>query len=439
MPKNIFQTEEWAFFTMLKSLPRRLQWPLYFLTAISLSANFIATDLPWFVSYKGNYWFPAFSNIIFPARSETITDKQSGNLETIQFDIAAWKEMQTDYLITAPIPWSPNKPDKLNRDYCAPSTQQIVKDSNGKIRPAQFFEKHLLGTDQLGNDLLSGIIHGISASVKIGLFAALIAALIGIMLGAFAGYFGNDRLKISRSTLLFSIPGVAFGIFWAFQVRSFAITDAMAEGFFQFTATFVWSCLLVLLTTLLFITCGKILRTFHWFSKPLIFPIDNLIQRLTEIFIAIPKLLLIFTIAALFSEQSIYLVVMLIGITYWTGISRLTRAELFRIRDTGFVEAGRALGYPWYRVLFKHALPAVSGVLFIEFAFLIAGSILAESSLSYLGIGMPADSVTLGGLLRKGHAQPDAWWMVVFPGLCIFLLLVWLISLAEWTRKNQRI
>jgi peptide/nickel transport system permease protein len=131
--------------------------------------------------------------------------------------------------------------------------------------------------------------------------------------------------------------------------------------------------------------------------------------------------------------------VLLIGITHWPGIARLTRSELLRSRYLPFVEAARALGYPWYRVLFKHALPVIAGVLFIELAFLIAGSILAESSLSYLGVGMPSNAVTLGGLLRKGHAQPDAWWMVVFPGFCIFLLLIWLISLAEWARKNQRI
>jgi len=238
MLRKIFQINDWAFFNMLKRLPRSLRWPVYFLLFISFTANFIASDQPWFISYKGNYWFPAFSSILYPTRTETIIDAQSGNTETIQFDIATWREMQTDFLIPAPIPWSPNKPDKLNRDYCGPGTEQFVKDASGKIRPATFFEKHHLGTDQLGNDLLSGIIHGISASVKIGFFAALIAALIGITLGAFAGYFGNDRLKISRSTLLFGIPGLAFGIFWAFQVRSFAITDAMAEGFFQFTASF---------------------------------------------------------------------------------------------------------------------------------------------------------------------------------------------------------
>lgn len=439
MLKKIFQNEDWAFFKMRKRLPRRLRWPVYFLVAISFTAGIIATDQPWFVSYKGNYWFPAFSSILYPTRSETIADEQSGNQETIQFDIAVWKEMQTDFLIAAPIPWSPSKPDKLNRDYCGPGTEQFVKDSNGKIRPARFFEKHRLGTDQLGNDLLAGIIHGISASVKIGFFAAVIAALIGIILGAFAGYFGNDRLKISRSTLLFGIPGLVFGIFWAFQVRSFAITDAMAEGFFQFSAAFFWSCILVFITLFCFIGCSRFLRRIQWFEKTLIFPIDNFIQRFTEIFIAIPKLLLIFIFAALFRERSMYLVIMLIGLTHWTGIARLTRAEMFRTRDLPYIEAGRATGYPWYSIIFKHALPITMGVLFIEMAFLIAGSILAESSLSYLGIGMPVDAVTLGGLLRKGHVQPDAWWMIVFPGVCIFLLLVWLISLAEWARKNQRI
>lgn len=439
MLKKVLQARDWAFVIVLKQLPRRLRWPVYILLGISFSAGIIATDQPLFVRYKGNYWFPAFSSILYPTRSETILDEKSGNSETIQFDLAPWREMQTDFLIPAPIPYSPKKPDKLNRDYCGPGSAQFVKDSDGQISSATFFEKHHLGTDQLGNDLLAGIIHGVSASVKIGFFAAIIAGIIGISLGALAGYFGNDRLKITRSTALFGIPGLAFGIFWAFQVRSFAIGDAMAEGFLQFTASIFWSCMLVLATIVCFIAMSRLFRRFTWLSAAFIFPVDSLIQRFTEVFLAIPKLLLIFIFAALFRERSMYLVILLIGLTHWTGMARLTRAEMLRTRDLPFVEAGRALGYPWYRILFKHALPVTAGVLFIELAFLMAGSILAESSLSYLGIGMPIDAVTLGGLLRKGHAQPDAWWMIVFPGLCIFLLLAWLISLAEWARKNQRI
>ncbi len=439
MPNRLFQTDTGALVKALRIIPRKLRWPMYFLIALSLTAGIVASDQPWFVSYKGYYWFPAFSSLVSPTRTEVITDDQTGNKETIQFDIAAWKEMPTDFLVPAPIPWSPNKPDKLNRDYCAPFSAQFAKDIDGKIRPATFFERHHLGTDQLGNDLLTGIIHGIAASVKIGFIAGLFAFAIGVLLGSFSGYFGNDRLKISRSTLLFGIPGLFFGLFWAFLVRNYAISDAMREGFFSFVGAFVWSCALVVLTIVCFIAVSRLLRRFNWFSKTVIFPIDQLIQRITAVFMALPKLLLIFIIAALFSERSIYLVVLLIGITHWPGIARLTRSELLRSRDLPFVEAARALGYPWFRVLFKHALPVTAGVLFIELAFLIAGSILAESSLSYLGVGMPSNAVTLGGLLRKGHAQPDAWWMVVFPGFCIFLLLIWLISLAEWARKNQRI
>jgi ABC-type microcin C transport system permease subunit YejE len=180
MPNRLYKTDTWALVKALRVIPRKLRWPMYFLIALSLTAGIVASDQPWFVSYKGYYWFPAFSSLVSPTHTEVITDDQTGNKETIQFDIAAWKEMPTDFLVPAPIPWSPNKPDKLNRDYCAPFSAQFAKDIDGKIRPATFFERHHLGTDQLGNDLLTGIIHGIAASVKIGFFAGLFAFAIGV-------------------------------------------------------------------------------------------------------------------------------------------------------------------------------------------------------------------------------------------------------------------
>jgi peptide/nickel transport system permease protein len=150
-----------------------------------------------------------------------------------------------------------------------------------------------------------------------------------------------------------------------------------------------------------------------------------------------PRLLVILTIAAVFREKSIAMVITIIGITHWTSIARFTRAEMFKVRDMEYVEAARALGYPWYRVIIRHALPGITRPAMIEIIFLISGSILIESSLSFLGIGVPDNIVTWGSILNSGRLQVDAWWMVVFPGLFIFLTILSLNIIGDSIRKDR--
>jgi peptide/nickel transport system permease protein len=413
---------------------------LYFLTmmlGIGLFSNILATDQPLFASYKGNWWFPAFTAVWNKTRVESVVDEKTGTKEILQFDILPWKTMELDFVIWAPIPWSPDKPDPLNRDYTGPFSKQFTKKPNGEIVESPWHNRHHLGTNQLGNDVFSGLIHGASISIQIGLLSAFIAGLIGLLLGALSGYFGDDRLRLSRASLIFSIPGLFVGYFWAFQVRSYALTDALKVGFISIILQMIWSIVLMFLVVLCFFWLGKLFSRVKWLGKTLIVPFDNTIQRITEVFISMPRLLVILTIAAVFREKSIAMVITIIGITHWTSIARFTRAEMFKVRDMEYVEAARALGYPWYRVILRHALPGITRPAMIEIIFLISGSILIESSLSFLGIGVPDNIVTWGSILNSGRLQVDAWWMVVFPGLFIFLTILSLNIIGDSIRKDR--
>ena len=112
---------------------------------------------------------------------------------------------------------------------------------------------------------------------------------------------------------------------------------------------------------------------------------------------------------------------LIIGLISWTSIARFTRAEFFRTRSLNYIEASRALGFSERRIIFKHALPNSIAPVFVAIAFGVAVAIITESSLSFLGIGVPDDLVTWGALLRAGQERFTAWWMVVFPGTAIFL------------------
>lgn len=402
---------------------RSARFSLYILgliVLIALTADILATDQPLYVKYRGNTWWPAFSALTNPQRVETITDPVSGKKEQLQFDITEWKELETDYVVWAPVPYAPQKPDKLNRDYTSPFDEQKYKSANGRIinMPARF--RHLLGTDALGNDLLSQLIHGCNISMRIGILSVLVSIFYGVLFGAFAGYFGDDRLKTSRARWLTAVAGAIMGYFWGFVSRTYIITDAFEQGFWMAALEILISLCIVAVSILLFSQLGRLLHWIPRLRERISIPVDSIFQRFSEIFNSLPRLLIIVTIAAMFREKSIGMVIGIIGLSSWTSLYRYTRAEMLRTRDLNYIEAARGMGLPTGRIIFRHALPNAFAPVSIEVAFLVAASILAESSLSFLGIGVPDDVATWGSILSAGRQQLDAWWMVIFPGFAIF-------------------
>jgi len=171
----------------------------------------------------------------------------------------------------------------------------------------------------------------------------------------------------------------------------------------------------------IFALIGNLFRFIPFLNKKVYIPVDSIVSRLIEILNSLPILLLIITIAGLFTQKSLFLVMAIIGFTGWTGIARFTRAEFLRNRNMDYIAASRSLGFSEARIIFRHALPNSLGPVFVTIAFAIASAILAESALSFLGIGVPDDVVTWGSLLSQGREQHSAWWLVFFPGLAIFI------------------
>ncbi|HLG03672.1 MAG TPA: ABC transporter permease, partial [Bacteroidia bacterium] len=150
-------------------------------------------------------------------------------------------------------------------------------------------------------------------------------------------------------------------------------------------------------------------------------PVDSIISRGIEILNSIPTLILIISLAALVKEESIIYVMVIIGLTSWTGIARFTRAEFLKIRQMDYIQAAESMGFSEKRIIFRHALINGMAPSLVSIAFGIAAAILIESSLSFLGIGVPKDMVTWGKLLYQGRERFEAWWMIIYPGLAIFI------------------
>jgi peptide/nickel transport system permease protein len=344
--------------------------------------------------------------------------------------------LKSSFVIWAPIPWSANVPDAVNRNFKSPFEQQIDSNSAPPNSPLPYFFKHHLGTDALGNDVLAGLIHGLGNSMFIALCSTAIALFLGLLLGLTSGYWGNFALHIPIGTAIFGATGIILGFFWAFQLRAHALSEAAHEGIISFSASLLWSTMLFAITAGIFMILGKILSRIKLLNKPITLPYDGAIQRFTETFNALPKILLILTIAGAFDAKNIMLLVLILGGLQWTGIARLTRIETMKIRKMPFVETALLQGYSTRRILLIHVLPSVIGVVLVEATFIFAGSVLIESSLSFLGLGLPDSSYTLGTLLKNGRNHPTAWWMTVFPGLMIFILTWTANSLGKWLTSN---
>lgn len=290
----------------------------YFLISmviLALTADFLANDKPLAASYKGQ--------VIFPVARDYAVALGFATWET-EFTLADWKMLKYDWVIFPPVPYSPANTDK----------EAALTDAKPSVA-------HWLGTDDIGRDVLAGIIHGSRYALAIGVVAMGIALLIGLALGSAAGFFGGA--------------------------------------------------------------------------------IDVMISRLIELVITFPTFFLIITIVAMFRQGNIWLIMALIGFTNWTNVARLIRGEVLRLRNLDFINAATALGYSRRRVIFRHILPSAIAPVLVSAAFGIAGAILIESALSFLGFGVPSTVVTWGSILSRASQDPRAWWLAVFPGLMIFL------------------
>ncbi|MBM3253901.1 MAG: ABC transporter permease [Candidatus Omnitrophica bacterium] len=217
---------------------------------------------------------------------------------------------------------------------------------------------HLLGTDQLGRDLLSRLIYGARISLFVGIIAVGLATLIGILLGSLAGYYGGM--------------------------------------------------------------------------------VDSIIMRFTDIMLCFPTFFLILAVIAIL-EPSIINIMVIIGLTNWMGVARLIRAEILSLKEREFILAEKTIGASDFRIIIVHLIPNALGPVLVSATLGVAGAILLESGLSFLGIGVQPPTPSWGNILTEGKATLGyAWWLTVFPGLTILLSVLGYNMLGEGLRDRLK-
>lgn len=401
------KTRKWSIPTVLK---------VYILIAIL--APVLANKNPLIVKYNGQISFPAFSTDPY---FEVATPE--GKFENERKESIDWKNLKTDFIFFAPVAWSPGQSDLENGNYASPFSKQYYIDDSGARKELSFSKRHFLGTTRSGEDVLAGLIHGTRISVWIGFASMFIAGLIGLVIGGLAGYLGDHTLKISRLHLFYSLLMMIPAWYYSFTLQADSIRDAFSVSMVLGLLRLLVSASLFLLILVWPVFIPLKSKTKNFFNSKISVPVDFIVMRLIEIFLSLPKMVLILTIAAI-TKPSVSTLVLIIGITSWTDIARFTRAELLKLREVDFISAEKSIGLSIKAILFKHILPNITPVIITVLIFGVASAIMLETGLSFLGIGLPAGTATWGTLMFAAKENFMAWWLVLFPGLAIAMLLI---------------
>jgi peptide/nickel transport system permease protein len=282
-------------------------------------ADFIANDKPLLMRFGNQVYFPVVKDYAVWLG----ISRWEPRFQNISFkEFAASDFRPGDWAQFPPIRFSPNEVSLTS-----------------VLRPPS--AEHLLGTDDVGRDIASRIVHGSRVSLSVGFVAVSIYVCIGLIIGALAGYYGG-------------------------------IVDIIAS-------------------------------------------------RLIEMMLTVPTFFLIITVVA-FLPPSIINIMVVIGITSWPTVARLARGEFLKTKSLEYVVAAKALGATDFRTIVRHILPNTVAPVFVAATFGVASAILIESTLSFLGFGVPPSTASWGSILSNARQLlPSGWWLTVFPGLAIFI------------------
>ena len=223
--------------------------------------------------------------------------------------------------------------------YVAPGNPEEI--TQERLAPPSW--NHLMGTDNVGRDVLSRVMWGGRISLAVGFVAAVIAILVGVLVGGLAGYFGGR--------------------------------------------------------------------------------FDDLLMRFTDAFMVIPTFFLVLLIVSMFGT-AITNIMIVLGLTSWPQTARIARAEFLSLSKMEFVDAARVLGAGSARIMFRHILPNALPSILVALSMRVAGAILNEAALSFLGLG-DINVITWGQMLHGAiRYMTVGWWMAIFPGLFIFLTVL---------------
>lgn len=166
--------------------------------------------------------------------------------------------------------------------------------------------------------------------------------------------------------------------------------------------------------------------------------VDTVMMRVTEIFLSVPTLLVIIFLQAILGEPSVYSMILVIGITSWCSIAKVVRTEVRQIRKSEYVVAAKCMGGGFFYILRRHLGPNFISAIMFMVVMNIRAAIVTESTLSFMGMGLPLDVVSWGSLLSSANnaMMTKAWWVILIPGAFLVVFLICLTNIGNWLRRS---
>jgi ABC-type dipeptide/oligopeptide/nickel transport system permease subunit len=152
--------------------------------------------------------------------------------------------------------------------------------------------------------------------------------------------------------------------------------------------------------------------------------LDNLLMRITDLVLTLPALAILLAVSALIGGGSQWTISIILAAFFWTGIARVVRGVFLSLREKEYVEAAKASGAGDARIMFRHILPNTLGPVIVNGTLAVGTAILTEAALSFLGFGIQPPTPSLGALVADGQNYPVQWWLTIFPGLLIVLIVL---------------
>jgi peptide/nickel transport system permease protein len=165
---------------------------------------------------------------------------------------------------------------------------------------------------------------------------------------------------------------------------------------------------------------------------------DTILVKTIEIRKSFPGIFILLALTSLFVLPSVWNIIFIITLLGWTEFARLARAETLAVKNENFITAVKVLGFGHFRIIFRHILPNILSSLIVIACFSVSSAIILESTLSFLGIGLPVEQVTWGKMMAEGRDM-QLWWLVLFPGLALFIIILCLNTIADvWSGKDGK-
>lgn len=374
---------------------------------IALISPFVANERPLYFRLEGKSYSPLLKGLM--------VDVGLSRWPAALIPAEGWRDKNPERIIFTLIPYSPGSIDRRNLNARGPFEKQ-------RLESWRF--RHWLGTDTAGRDVASGMLHGTRMALWLGIIMVLVAISLGLVLGGLAGYFGDRGLIVSKAKIWSMVMILPFLLFYlAYLPGTQLETPPIIRFVQQLGYVFLFAILLFFI--------ARFINLFSPRWGQYVVPLDTLLMRMLEVVDAIPSIILILALIATLKEPSASYVMVVIGVVSSASVARYVRAEFLKVRQQTYVEAGRALGFTHWRLLFRHALPNALGPLLVLLTFCMAQAIVINSSLYVLGIGK-VDQVTWGSILGQLRGQHELeWWLAFFPGLAIFFTVLTFKYLSE--------